>query len=226
MPPSSPPAPDPDPARVPAFRLDGVVVERDGRRILDDVDAAVPASGVTALRGPSGAGKTTLLRLLNRLDVPDRGTVSYRGTALDDLDPLVLRRRVGMVFQRPTPFPGTVRDNLAVAVPDADAASMTASLEQVSLDAETLDRRADTLSGGEVQRMCLARTLIVGPEALLLDEPTSSLDDVPAREFERTVTALAGEHGIAVVWVSHSDDQVQRVSDHVLEVREGRVTVR
>ncbi|MDD7941428.1 ATP-binding cassette domain-containing protein [Actinomycetospora lutea] len=87
--------------------------------MLDDVDADIPSDGVTVLWRPSGAGKTTLLRLLDRLDVPDACTVSYDATPLDDLDVLALRRRVGMVFQRATPFAGTVRDNPAVAAPSS-----------------------------------------------------------------------------------------------------------
>ena len=206
-----------------SFSLRGVVVRRGGRAVLDGVDADVPGEGITALWGPSGAGKTTVLRLLNRLDVPDEGTVSYGGTPLDDLDPLRLRRRVGMVFQRATPFAGTVRENLAVAAPAADDDAVQAVLERVSLGADLLDRAADTLSGGELQRMCLARTLITEPEALLLDEPTSALDEGPRRVFERSVIDLARD-GISVVWVGHDDAQVRRVADHVLAVRDGAVT--
>ena len=102
-----------------AFEFERVTVRRAGRRVLDQVVAAIPAAGITVVSGPSGAGKTTLLRLCNRLEVPDEGKVCYRGQQLDELDPLMLRRRVGMVFQRPTPFPGSVADNLAVAHPDA-----------------------------------------------------------------------------------------------------------
>jgi UDP-glucose/iron transport system ATP-binding protein len=85
-----------------AFEFDRVAVVRAGRRVLDEVTALIPAAGITVVSGPSGAGKTTLLRLCNRLEIPDAGTVRYRGQLLDHLDPLVLRRRVGMVFQRPT----------------------------------------------------------------------------------------------------------------------------
>jgi putative ABC transport system ATP-binding protein len=108
-----------DERRTAAFELERVTVVRAGRLVLDEITTRIPAAGITVVAGPSGAGKTTLLRLCNRLAVPDTGVVRYRGQPLDELDPLVLRRRVGMVFQRPTPFPGTVADNLAVARPDA-----------------------------------------------------------------------------------------------------------
>ena len=106
-----------------AFEFERVTVVRAGRRVLDAVTAWFPAAGITVVSGPSGAGKTTLLRLCNRLEVPDEGTVCYHGQPLDELDPLVLRRRVGMVFQRATPFPGTVADNLAEPSPTLRQAS-------------------------------------------------------------------------------------------------------
>jgi putative ABC transport system ATP-binding protein len=142
----------------PAFEFEQVTVDRAGRRVLDGLTARIPAAGITVVTGPSGAGKTTLLRPCNRLDVPDAGTVRYRGRALDDLDPLALRRRAGRVFQRPVPFPGTVAANLAEALPGIGAEAMTAALGRVALDPGMVDREAHTLSGGELQRMCLART--------------------------------------------------------------------
>ncbi|MDL5159880.1 ABC transporter ATP-binding protein [Actinomycetospora termitidis] len=205
---------------MPGFALRGVVLRHGDATVLDGADAELPGEGVTVLWGPSGAGKTSTLRLLNRLDVPDGGSVAYDGTDLADLDPRALRRRVGMVFQRPTPFAGTVADNLAVASPDADRTTMQQALERVSLATDLLDRDADTLSGGELQRMCLARTLITAPETLLLDEPTSALDAEPAQEFERTVLDLVGG-GLTVVWVGHDAEQVRRVADRVLELRDG-----
>src|SRR6516162_7823605 len=139
-----------------AFEFERVTVRRTGRLVLDEVSARIPAAGITVVAGPSGAGKTTLLRLCNRLDIPDAGRVWYRGQPLDELDPLALRRRVGMVFQRPTPFPGTVADNLAVARPDAGTGELGTALERVALDPGLLGQEARTLSGGELQRMCLA----------------------------------------------------------------------
>jgi putative ABC transport system ATP-binding protein len=206
-----------------AFEFDRVTVRRASRRVLDEVTASIPAAGITVISGPSGAGKTTLLRLCNRLEIPQEGTVRYRGQPLDELDPLVLRRRVGMVFQRPTPFPGTVADNLAVAYPDAGAAEMSAALKRVALDPGLLAQDARTLSGGELQRMCLARTLVTQPETLLLDEPTSALDARPKQVFETTARELTAQ-GITIIWVTHDSAQAGRVADRIYQLRDGHLT--
>jgi putative ABC transport system ATP-binding protein len=205
-----------------AFTFEQVTVRRAGRQILDEITARIPAAGITVVAGPSGAGKTTLLRLCNRLEIPDQGVVSYHGQPLDDLDPLVLRRRVGMVFQRPTPFPGTVADNLAVAHPTAGAGELTTALARVALDPALLTQEARTLSGGELQRMCLARTLVTQPETLLLDEPTSALDEQPKRVFETTARDLATQ-GITLIWVTHDAAQAHRVADRIYYLRDGHL---
>jgi len=206
-----------------AFEFNRVTVLRAGRRVLDEITARIPATGITVVSGPSGAGKTTLLRLCNRLEVPDEGAVSYRGQPLAELDPLTLRRRVGMVFQRPTPFPGSVTDNLAVARPDAGAEVLITALKRVALDPGLLDQEARTLSGGELQRMCLARTLVTQPETLLLDEPTSALDERPKQVFEHTARDLAAQ-GITIIWVTHDRAQAGRVADRIYQLRDGRMT--
>ena len=206
-----------------AFEFTRVSVVRAGRRVLDEVTAWIPAAGITVVSGPSGAGKTTLLRLCNRLEVPDAGTVRYRGRPLDELDPLALRRRVGMVFQRPIPFPGSVADNLRVARPDAGAEDLRVLLSRVALDPGLLNQEARTLSGGELQRVCLARTLVTEPETLLLDEPTSALDDQPKRVFENTARELAAQD-ITLVWITHDDAQARRVGDWIYQLRGGHLT--
>jgi putative ABC transport system ATP-binding protein len=206
----------------PAFTFADVSVVKGGNRVLDGVSASIAPGGITVLFGPSGAGKTTLLRLCNRLEVPTGGTVSYHGRPLDEIDPLRLRRRVGMVFQRPTPFPGTVAENLAVAAPDAPREALAEALARAALPERLLDRPARELSGGELQRMCQARTLVTEPEALLLDEPTSALDEEPKRVFEDTARALAGQ-GVTIVWVTHEAAQLERVADHVLRMKAGRI---
>jgi putative ABC transport system ATP-binding protein len=212
-----------DERRAAAFELERVIVLRAGRRVLDEITATIPAVGITVVSGPSGAGKTTLLRLCNRLEIPDSGRVRYHGQPLEELNPLVLRRRVGMVFQRPTPFPGTVADNLAVARPDAGAGELSTALDRVALDPGLLGQEARTLSGGELQRMCLARTLITGPETLLLDEPTSALDAQPKRVFEAAARHLAGQ-GITIIWVTHDHPQARRVADRIYQLRGGHLT--
>lgn len=210
------------PLSAPLFRFEGTIVEDGGRRILGPVDAAIPATGITVLVGPSGSGKSTLLRLCNRLEAPSAGRVLFRGDDVAALDPLRLRRTAGMVFQRPTPFPGTVRDNLLVAVPGAGRDAQLDALRRADLDPRFLDHDATALSGGEAQRVCLARTLITRPEVLLADEPTSALDLDHRLVLEGLGRRLAGD-GVPVVWVTHDLDQMHRIADRVLVVEDGLV---
>jgi putative ABC transport system ATP-binding protein len=205
------------------FRFEDVsLVSGEGASILDHVVAEVPASGVTVLAGPSGAGKTTLLRLCNRLEVPTSGRVLFHGDDVAHLDPLAHRRRVGMVFQRPTLFPGTVRDNLHVADRDADETRLREVLGLAALDASFLDRTGDDLSGGEAQRTCIARALLTNPQVLLMDEPTSALDPEARRSIEALARRLA-ERGLTLIWVSHDLDQVARIADRTIVLVGGRV---
>ncbi len=200
----------------PLFAFEHVTVAGARRPRLDDVTVELPEEGVTVLRGPSGAGKSTLLRLCNRLEAPDAGVVRYRGTDLADVDVLAHRREVGMVFQRPVLFPGTVADNLAVARPEDPPGEL---LERVALDPTFLDREAATLSGGEAQRACLARALATRPRVLLMDEPTSALDEAATREIEELVRSLA----IPIVLVTHADEQARRLGDQVVSLAGGRL---
>ena len=204
------------------FELRAVDVERDGKAVLHSIDAEIREAGVTALVGPSGSGKSTLLRLCNRLEVPSAGEVRYRGEPLDSFDARTLRRRVGMVFQRPTPFPGTVRENLLLADPEASEAAMEQALSRSAISADFLGRDATRLSGGEAQRVCLARTLLTSPEVVLMDEPTSSLDAEARELLEQLACGLTGD-GLTVVWVTHDEGQVERIADQVLKLSEGRL---
>lgn len=205
------------------FSLEGVSTEQDGHPILRDVTVDLSPGGVTCVAGPSGAGKTSLLRLLNRLDVPVSGRIWFRENPLTAVDPMELRRKVAMVFQRPPTFPGTVLDNLLVADAELDHRGAVRVLAQVDLaDEAMLDREADTLSGGEAQRMCLARALLTSPEVLLADEPTSSLDQRATRALEDLISSLAGR-GISVILVSHDLGQLERMADRVVVLDQGRV---
>jgi len=204
------------------YTFEGVSVVRNGATILQEVTASIRDRGITAIVGPSGSGKTTLLRLCNRLEIPATGAVRFRGADISAMDPLELRRRAGMVFQRPTLFAGTVRDNLLVARPSANDVELRHALERVELGPSFLDRTGDDLSGGEAQRACVARTLIAEPDVMLFDEASSSLDAAPKARLEETARHIRAE-GMAVLWVTHDLAQAERLAQDLLVVLEGRV---
>ena len=204
------------------FDFEAVSVGPAGARRLDGLDVALPDGGLTVIAGPSGAGKSTLLRLCNRLEIPSVGIVRHRGVDVTRRDPLELRREVAMVFQRPVTFAGTVHDNLREADRDCDAARGAELLEHAGLDASFLERDAGELSGGEAQRACLARALATDPRVLLMDEPTSALDAKAAAVLERLAVGLV-EGGTPVVWVTHAEEQMRRLADHVVLIVDGRV---
>ncbi|MGB0114134.1 MAG: ATP-binding cassette domain-containing protein [Ilumatobacteraceae bacterium] len=205
-----------------AFELVGVDAGTLGSPILSGIDLVIPTVGVTVLAGPSGAGKSTLLRLLNRLDDPIAGEVRWRGRCLTEYPPTELRRQVAMVFQRAPIFEGTVADNLRVASSDMTDERGAHVLEHVGLTADLLDQDADTLSGGEAQRMCVARALLTDPVVLLADEPTAALDRAARGTVEDLGRVLA-DSGVGVVWVSHDTDQLRRLADHVIVLANGAV---
>jgi putative ABC transport system ATP-binding protein len=211
---------EPEPGR-PVFGFRGVVVTFGDTQVLRGIDLEVPGGGVTVVLGPSGSGKSTLTRLCNRLLDPSGGSVSFRGTDVRKLDVLELRRAVGMVFQRSTLFDGTVRDNLA-ATGVGDDDSHVVMLGSVGLEPAFLDRDASTISGGEAQRVCLARTLLMRPLVLVADEPTSALDEAASRTLEGLACGLARD-GVPVLWVTHDLAQVERIADHRVEIEAGRV---
>ena len=213
-----------------AFTLSGVSLERRGvGPVLRGVDLSIPAGRVTALVGPSGSGKTSLLRLLNRLEEPTAGEVRYRGRRISDYPVRELRRRVGFVFQSPVLFPGTVRDNLLVAadlagIPEPDReAEIRSALDAAELDPELLNRSGDRLSGGEKQRVTVARALVSRPDALLLDEPTSALDPGTADRLIDTIRRMSAERGLTVVLVTHRLEEAGRVSQYTAVMDRGRI---
>lgn len=204
------------------FSFHDVVLERDGRRILDGVSDHIHQGCVTAVVGPSGSGKTTFLRLLNRFEEPTSGSILLDDRPLGSYDVHALRRRVGLVAQRPTMLTATVGEEVQVARADAAVAEL---LDRVGLSGFAPDRETATLSGGEQQRLALARCLAVEPEVLLLDEPTSALDESAAHAVDEVVRGLVAD-GLTVVLVSHDLERVADLADDVLVLQEGRLVER
>jgi ABC-type methionine transport system ATPase subunit len=197
--------------------------------ILRDLTLDLPRTAITALVGPSGAGKTSLLRLLNRLDDPTAGEVLFDGRPIKAYPVAALRRRVGFVFQAPAMFPGTVEDNLraAVGLGGAGAAAGAPPLEgvlaAVGLSADYASREAGRLSGGEQQRVSIARALMTRPDVLLLDEPTSALDPEVAERLLETVARLTCERGVAAVMVTHRLGEAREISTYAVMLEGGRL---
>lgn len=212
----------------PKITVEQVGYSYDGKPVLRDITLGVPRNAVTAFLGPAGGGKTTLLRLINRLnDLVDGTHMSGRilidgqdiyapGTNVPDL-----RRRVGMVFALPLPLPGTIRENVTYGPRLAgvrDAADLeeilVRSLTQAALWDEVkdrLDQPALAISGGQQQRLCIARSLALEPEVLLLDEPTSGLDPISTGKVEDSLVELKKRYTIVIV--PHSVQQAARVAD-------------
>jgi ABC-type methionine transport system ATPase subunit len=201
-------------------------LDRGGKPVLKKVSFQVKKHSVMMVIGPSGAGKSTLLRTINRLLEPPEESIFYEGVDITSIPVLQLRLRIGMVFQKPAMFQGTVGDNVSYGVHinnrELDKDQIAELLQAVSLDPQMVDEDAQRLSGGQAQRVALARTLAIEPEVLLLDEPTSSLDPHATRQVEKTLLNLNNERGLTLLWVSHAIEQTRRIGGKVLLLREGK----
>jgi phosphate transport system ATP-binding protein len=207
-----------------------------GRSVLNDINVSLKRGSITALIGPTGSGKSTFLRTLNRMN--DRvvgfernGDVTYDDESLwaPQVDLLTLRRRVGMLFQRPNPFPMSIRDNVVAGVKAHRIAKgkqldvvCERRLTEVGLWDAVKDRLNDSpfrLSGGQQQLLCLARALAVGPDVLLLDEPTSSLDPVTTESIEELIKTLTP--ALSLIVVTHNLGQAMRISNQTMFFYQG-----
>ncbi len=200
----------------------------ESRDILRDINLAIPEEQVLTITGPSGSGKSSLLSLLNLLRNSTSGRILLDERDIRLINVLELRRKVGIAFQKPYLFKGTVEYNVLLGPSLRGAKSRYSPeqlLEMVGLDASLLQREATILSGGEQQRVTLARTLANEPEVLLLDEVTASLDSDSAHFIEGLVRKLSENKGITVIWVTHDPEQVQRVSDQNIVLVDGQVVV-
>jgi ABC-type methionine transport system ATPase subunit len=195
--------------------------------ILNDVSFSLARGHGLTVVGPSGSGKSTLLRCLNRLVEPTSGTVKFDGRDVRTLDPRELRRRVALVMQTPVLFEGTVKDNLRVrpadALGDFSVPRLRRALAEVGLEPDRLEQDATTLSGGEKQRVTIARALLRDPQVLLLDEPTSALDPPNALLILAMISSLRKARGLSIVAVTHQSDLVRRLGGSLLYLVSGRV---
>ena len=206
--------------------------------VLQDVKLAIPEGRITAIIGPSGCGKTTLLKSLNRMveliegaRVEGRVLLDGRDIYDSDMDPAELRRRVGMVFQKPNPLPMSIYDNVAygLRVRGIDDRAILdeaveEALERAGLWSEVKERLRDSafnLSIGQQQRLCIARALAVGPDVLLLDEPCSSLDPISTSRIESLLTRLKND--LTLVIVTHNLQQARRIADYTAFLYMGRL---
>lgn len=196
------------------MQLEAVDITRDGQSLLNGVSFTLPAGGITAIIGPNGAGKTLTLRLCHGLLQPDQGRIRW---AQDE----PLRR--AMVFQRPVMLRRSVHANLvhALKATHGDVKRADAALERFGL-AGLADRPARLLSGGEQQRLAIARAWSLAPELLLLDEPTSQLDPGQTRDIENLIATLAAE-GITILMTTHDLGQARRLANRVLFFNRGRI---
>lgn len=196
---------------------------------LKNININIPENSITALIGPSGCGKSTFLKTLNRMNdlipgVRITGEVKYRGQDIysKDVDVNMLRKEVGMVFQKPNPFPMSIYDNIAYG-PRTHGIKNKVQLDEIVENAlrgaaiwdevkDRLKKNALGMSGGQQQRLCIARALAVEPKVLLMDEPTSALDPISTSKIEELVTELKNKY--TIVMVTHNMQQAVRVSDY------------
>jgi putative ABC transport system ATP-binding protein len=211
----------------PAIHIQNLTLFRNEQQVLDDLSMEIASGELVCLLGPSGAGKSSLLRCINRLTEPPAGTIFLAGEDVTSIDVLSLRRQAGMVFQQVVLYPGTVAENVsfgtALQKRPLSIEEIARLLTLVDLPVELAGQDSQTLSGGQAQRVAIARTLATEPSAILLDEPTSALDPAATRRVEKTMLKLRNTLGLTLLWVTHLPEQAQRIADRIYLLDKGRV---
>ena len=205
------------------FSLQGVKF----KDVLDINELQFPANEITCIVGPSGGGKTTLLKLLNNLVSVDQGQVLYQEQNVEEWDPVELRQKVIMISQQPVTFTDTIAEELEIGfkmtcseVPQKE--KLITMMQQMQLNKD-LATPVEVLSGGEKQRLALARSLVLNPEVLLLDEPSSALDQDTEEKVIQQLAHYAHHNDVTLIMVTHSLNIAQEFGDNIVEIREGKI---
>ncbi|WP_068677383.1 phosphate ABC transporter ATP-binding protein [Oceanobacillus sp. Castelsardo] len=195
--------------------------------IIKNLSGSFAKGKITTLVGPSGAGKTTLFRLCNRLISPNSGQITINNKPIEQYDPIILRRKIGLALQSATMLSGSVYKNLSLpltlkgeTLPEEDAKEL---LEDVSLGKDFLNRNINDLSGGQKQKVSIARTLVNRPNVLLLDEITSSLDRISQHDIEELIQKINQKYGTTIIWITHNLDQALNIGDYSWVMMAGEV---
>lgn len=195
--------------------------------ILKNITGSFPKGKITTLVGPSGAGKTTLFRLCNRLISPDAGEIIINQKPIEAFDPIELRRKIGLSLQSATMLSGSVYKNLSLPLTlkgeKLDRNIAKELLEDVALGGEFLDRNVKDLSGGQKQKVSIARTLVNRPKVLLLDEITSALDRVSQQDIEELIQNINDKYGTTIIWITHNLRQALAIGDYSWVMMKGEV---
>ena len=205
------------------FRFQDVIY----KDIIDIKSLTIPSNQIVCITGESGGGKTTLLKLLNKMISPDSGEIFYLDTPLEELDSINLRRKVIMLPQNPAIYNGTVKDNLLIGLKFSEKTMenedmLLSSLQSARLN-KKLDESIDNLSGGEKQRLALARVLLLNPDVFLLDEPSASLDEETERIIIENLVAQCKQNSKSIIMVTHSNKVATTYSDLIIRIDKGRV---
>lgn len=211
------------------YNVSNLYKEYNGKAVLDIENLNIEREKITALIGPSGAGKSTLLQILNFIESPDKGNINFDGLDLNinKLD-INIRRQISMVFQKPILFNSTVYENIAYSLkirkkPKNVIKERVEEIVNLIGLTDKANQNALTLSGGEAQRVAMARSIIIRPKVLLLDEPTSNLDPANIVLIEKLIKHAKSEYKTSIIIVTHNMHQAKRLSDNVVFLLDGKV---
>lgn len=210
-----------------AIEFKNVSYSIDNIKILKNITGSIPKGKITTLVGPSGSGKTSLLKLCNGLASPTGGDIFINDKAIDSYDPIELRRLVGIALQNAPMIKGSVFENLSLPIKlqgeELSEEEAIDFLKRVGLEKQFLHHKSDDLSGGQKQKVSIARTLINRSNILLLDEITSALDKTSVKEIEELILHINNHYDVTIIWITHNLEQAKRIGDYAWVMMNGEL---